>query len=280
MPPKFLENQPNIFYKSLLFIARSNIFISVCAASLAAWSQQLFSAKITFANAWITLGATFIMYNTQQLYLEYVSVKNTSLFKPWIKKNTNLLRIVVLIAAAEIYPLQKSEPPLLITYALAAAISLLYFMPFSNLRSIPFLKSLIIGLVWGLVCVIAPLETSSFNKMELIFCFSQLFLITALCVLFNIRDVDDDKKTKTYTVPVLYGIKNAKIFAIVLLTGYLIANVFVAPVFYFIFISSLIFVISCAFTFKSYPKNHPLYYLFGVDGIILLQSVLGLLFLW
>ena len=220
------------------------------------------------------------MYNTQQLYLGYISVKGTPLFKDWLKKNTNLLRIVMLVAAAEIYPLQKSPLELLGTYSLAAGISLLYFMPFSNLRSVPFLKSLIIGLVWVLVCVIAPLETTSFNKMEINFSLAQLGFITALCVLFNIRDVENDKKTKTYTVPVLYGIKSAKIFTIILLAGYLIAFVLVANKFYFALVASVIFVLSCTLALLASSKRHAFYYLFGVDGLILLQSIIGILFLW
>ncbi len=279
MQPKFLEKQTNIFYRALQFVAHSNIFISICAASLAAWSQKLFLEKINLTTVWITLGATFIMYNTQQLYLGYVSVRETPLFKEWVKKNANLFRICMLIAAAEIYPLQSSSAHLLLTYAIGALIILLYFLPFSNLRSVPFLKSIIIGFVWILICVIAPLGITEFNKAETSFCLAQLFLITALCVLFNIRDVEQDKITKTYTVPVLYGTQKAKIFALILLAGYLIAFFFVSATLSYIVVSSAVFFISGMFAINSFPKSHPFYYLFGVDGIILLQSILGLLFL-
>src|SRR4051812_19998895 len=104
MPTKFLVQRPNIFYRALHFIAHANIFISICAASLSAWSQQLFTGRINLTNVWITLGATFMMYNTQQLYLGYVLVKGTPLFKEWVKKNALLLRIMLLITIAEIYP--------------------------------------------------------------------------------------------------------------------------------------------------------------------------------
>jgi len=274
-----LEKQANIPYRILAFIAYTNIFISVCAASVAAWAQFFFLGKISILMIWVTLGTTFILYNTQQLFLGYISLKDLASRKKWAEKNKILLQLVFLVGIAELYPLYKSSWQFLFIYVVAGLISLLYFLPFFNLRSVPFLKSFIIGMVWVLVCVGAPLNISEVSPLLMWFCIAQLFFITALCVLFNIRDLEQDKISGAYTVPVLYGTRIAKIFTLVLLAGYLLASYLAEPGLKFMAVSLGTFLLSCFFTIRSFPKNHPFYYLFGVDGIILLQSVLGIVIL-
>jgi len=228
---------------------------------------------------WITLGTTFILYNAQQLFLSYISIKDLALRKKWAQKNKALLQLVFLVGIAELYPLYKSSWQFLFIYAVAGLISLLYFLPFFNLRSVPFLKSFIIGMVWVLVCVGAPLNISEVTPLLMWFCAAQLFFTTALCVLFNIKDLEQDRITGTYTIPVLYGIRIAKIFAMVLLVGYLLASFLAGSGHWFMAVSLGTFLLSCFFTIGSTPKRHAFYYLFGVDGLILLQCVAGILIL-
>lgn len=228
---------------------------------------------------WITFGTTFILYNTQQLFLGYISLKDPAARKKWADKNKILLQLVFLVGIAELYPLYKSSWQFLFIYAVAGLISLLYFLPFFNLRSVPFLKSFIIGMVWVLVCVGAPLNISEVTPLLMWFCAAQLFFITALCVLFNIKDLEQDKITGTYTIPVLYGIRIAKIFTMVLLVCYLLASFLAGSGIGFVAGTFGTFLLSCFFTIGSSPKKHSFYYLFGVDGIILIQGVAGILIL-
>jgi len=274
-----LEKQPNIFYKALSFLARSNFFIAVCAASATAFSQALFLQKISLVNVWIIFGTTFVLYNVQQLYLGYITLKSIAEKKKWAEKNKVILQLTFLMFVSEIYPVYKSSPQFLFTYVVAGIISLLYFLPYSNLRSVPFLKSFIVGLVWTLICVVAPLEPSLISRELLAFSLAQLFFITALCILFNIRDTEEDRAAGTFTIPVLYGPRIAKLFALALLLGYLVASLFAEATILFGVFSAFIFLLSCLFTAWSSPKKHSFYYLFGVDGLILIQSIVGILIL-
>jgi 4-hydroxybenzoate polyprenyltransferase len=273
-----LERPFNIIFRIPAFIAHANIFISICAASLAWYSQFLSGSNEWTDNLWITFGCTFVLYNTQQLFLAYLVVRNTAEYEKWISKNALLLALVAAAAISEIYPLMHSSRHLLLTYCTAAAISLLYFLPFSNLRGIPFLKSFIIGVVWTLICVVAPTKPIK-DPDSLFFAVGQLQFITALCVLFNIKDMEHDRTAGTHTIPVLYGEKRAKWFAILLLLGYLAASVFVMPDLKGICIYGTVFLISGLFTWGSSASRHPFYYLYGVDGLILLQSILGFVLL-
>jgi hypothetical protein len=279
MPKRFLERQSNIFYRLLSFIALSNIFISICAASATAYTLLVFGDLDKYQTIFITLGTTFILYNTQHLLLRYLGLKNLQQRKDWYKKHKIVLWLMIIAGLAEIYPLLKSSWSFLATYCLAGVISLLYFLPFSNLRSIPFLKSFIIGLVWTLISVVAPLGLNDISNAKINFAIGQLLFITALCVLFNIRDVQQDITSNTYTIPVLYGVNVAKIFTFVLLGGFLLACYFTDEGGKFMLVSTITFLGSCGFTLAASPQRHNFYYLLGVDGLILLQSILGFVFL-
>lgn len=270
-----MEKPIKIVARVLAFVAYSNVFIAICAASVAAYTTRLFKGEIAWVSVAVTLGTTFIMYNTQQLLLRFLALKTSAERNAWFKKNQGLLWLIIGVGAAELYPLALSSYKFIWTYGVAAMISLLYFLPFSNLRSIPLLKSFIVGLVWTLVCVVAPLETKS-GEAQVNFASGQLLFITALCVLFNIRDVEHDKRTNTFTVPVLYGINTARIFAFLFLVAYTILNYYVSRDRTYLAVTLASFLLSTFLTFRSKPGNHPYFYLYGVDGLILFQSIFGI----
>jgi 4-hydroxybenzoate polyprenyltransferase len=274
-----LEKQPNILYKVLAFIAYSNIFISLCTASLAAYTLTFFSITVDVELVLITFGTTFLLYNTQQLLLGYLLVRKSPERKAWLEKNRVLLLLMALVAPAEAYPVLSSPMSFMFVYAVALFISLLYFLPFTNLRSIPFLKSLIVGTVWVLVCVVAPLAGTEPTDAKINFSLAQLFFITALCVLFNIRDMEQDKLTNTFTVPVLYGINAAKVFAVLLLLAYLGACYFTNAGFKHMTTALVTFLLGVYLSLRSSPKRHGFFYLYAVDGLIMVQSILGIVFL-
>jgi 4-hydroxybenzoate polyprenyltransferase len=272
-----LDKKRTILYASLVFLAHSNLFISLCAASVAAFTQALFLKSVSPWVVWITFGTTFVLYNTQHLLLPYLTLPGAEARRQWTRKKRVVLLLMLFLGLSELYPLCFCSWQFLLTYAISGIISLLYFLPFSNLRSIPFLKSFIIGLVWTLICVVAPLEPQFYHRQQVYFCFSQLLFITALCVLFNIRDVEQDKLAGTHTVPVLYGVKIARAFTILLLLVYLADSYLSQPPFLFFMSSFTTFLLGVYFTVSSRPGRHSFFYLLGVDGIILVQSVLGIL---
>lgn len=78
------------------------------------------------------------------------------------------------------------------------------------------------------------LYNNNFNIKLLLLCFSLGFLTVSVLNINNIRDIENDKKNKKYTIPVRIGLKKSKIYHILLM---------IVP-----FILSIIFVI---LTYKS-----------------------------
>ncbi len=275
MPSKFLEKQNSGFYKIIDFIGYSNIFIALCAASLTAWSQKCFLHKVSWPFIYITFSATFLLYNAQRMYLSFFQNK---LHSPasWRYKNKYGIVLLMIISLVGLYPIMGISHETIFVYFISFFLGLFYFLPFSNLRAIPFVKSFTVGLVWVLVCVIAPLEEYPWETPKVFFCLTQLFLISALCVLFNIRDTEEDRKSGTHSIPVLFGIKKAKTVTYAILLFYLSLAPYAQLSFHFFVGCLIIFTLSCVHTVKASLQNHPFFYTFGVDGIILVQSLLGI----
>lgn len=265
MPKKFLERLINIGDRALNFIGRSNIFISICAASLTAWAQKRTYGRMFIYDILITFSATFLLYNAQRLFLSMLPAAHQQ--KGWYTKNKKMLFVLMTFALTGLYPLIFLSVKVWLVYSVSLLLGLLYFMPFSNFRKIPAIKSLLVGLVWVLVCVIAPTK-----RMDIFFCAAQCSFVSALCILFNIRDMEHDAEAGTQTLPVLYGAGAARKAALILLFIYLVASGLNV-------VSVITFLPAAYLTFYSFPQNHPHYYTFGVDGLILLQSILGILFL-
>jgi 4-hydroxybenzoate polyprenyltransferase len=278
MPSKFLEKPHNAIYKLVDFIGYSNIFIALCAASLTAWAQKLFLNHLSFSFISITFSATFLLYNLQRMYLSFFAHRPYT-FKNWQHKHKHIKIILMIISCAGLYPALEISKQNVLVYFISFLLGIFYFLPFSNLRAIPVIKSFTVGAVWVLVCVVAPLEETAMSTAKIFFCITQLFFVSALCVLFNIRDMEEDRRNNAYSVPVIFGIEKTRIFNYAILLFYLSLAPYVQLSLKYFIICFITFSVTCLFTQKASLQNHPFYYTFGVDGVILLQSLLGFLLL-
>jgi len=110
----------------------------------------------------------------------------------------------------------------------------------------------------------------------------RFLFIAALTVPFDIRDLFDDRKSGLKTVPVVWGEKNAYLFCQVLLAGYVVLlflfrNNGFNPNFWALTITT---VLTGWLIFKSKWKKDEYYYFFFMDGVLILQYLVLLLFNW
>lgn len=106
------------------------------------------------------------------------------------------------------------------------AIALLYVTPFSTntgealgLRSIPFLKVLLIASIWAVVTVAVPwrLDLQEHDTFLIIaMACMRVPLFLGLAIIFDIRDLGNDAPGLR-TVPIVFGVKGAKALSVLLL---------------------------------------------------------------
>lgn len=160
-------------------------------------------------------------------------------------------------------------------------VSVLYFLPGVRLRKIPAVKAFMVAFVWAAVSLYTPIQINGegqLNKVLLIMFSERLLFLLSLCIVFNIRDIEHDKISAVRTIPSLYGIAVGKTVAIVclILSGslsvilhqqgiYSISNALA------IVISAII---STALILSCSKKSSEYFYLFGIDGMMLIQPLL------
>ena len=145
----------------------------------------------------------------------------------------------------------------------------------SNLRDLPHVKIYLIAIVWASTSVILPSINQGIdiaNINYILFLANFLFII-AITIPFDIRDKELDEKRKL-TIPQILGIRNAKIVAIILMTITYALIINITDSMYLNFALGFCYLISFVLIMKSSIRQHDHYYSFGIDGILVLQTLL------
>lgn len=195
-----------------------NIFIALCAASMVQASYIVHDQHTHFSFITLFIAAsTFLLYNFHRYSFQFEFASwsrfQTSLKKISIEKTDAIFSFMALILAAISLFFIRSESILLLL--LMAVPALLYSIPlFSKgnkkirLRELLFFKMPLLAFVWAFSTAIIPAvdEGVALTSLPLVLLFlSRFFFIFALCIPFEVRDIEFDRKNKTSTIPVVYG---------------------------------------------------------------------------
>jgi 4-hydroxybenzoate polyprenyltransferase len=286
------------FYSVFDFLLFSNIFMSLCAVAQGLLTFYLIGAKIVFPVIGLLFTSTLGIYNFSMLVTKTGDpLKSPYLRVRWFFSHYRLMvtfTIVSLLSLGPLFVLLSMESRLLLIFL--GIISFFYSIPLFTigdhkfgLRHIPWLKQFMIALVWTMSIVLLPvLEAQHFHLTSIslrdttILIAKRFLFIAALTIPFDIRDLFDDRKTGLKTVPTVLGEKNAYLFCQVLLGGYVILlllfkNHSINHDFWALTASV---VLTGWLIFKSKWEKNEYYYFFYMDGVLILQYVLVLLFSW
>jgi 4-hydroxybenzoate polyprenyltransferase len=273
----------------------SNIFIALCAVSQGLVTYWLVEAKPDTYVLGLLFCSTLALYNFSIL-LSKPEKPEISRFQRvrWIFSPYRLMITLTIISSIAIIPLSfflnTSSNILLIGLGL---ISIAYNLPiFSiddtrfSLRNIPGVKLFIIAMVWAASCVLLPIfeiagnnySTITLNETILLF-LKRLFFIAAIAVQFDVRDIFQDKSNRLKTIPVIFGEKNSLLICQVLLASYLLLLFnFTKKIDGNFFALSLTILLSGWLIFKSKWKKNEYYYFLLLDGTMILQLIMLLIF--
>ncbi len=155
------------------------------------------------------------------------------------------------------------------------------FEPFSKLKKIAIGKTIYLASVWTYVTTVLPILVSdnSFNTLDLFFCGGRFFLIYCICILFDYRDREQDKKEGIRSFITYFNEKGIdRLFVIsfllfVLFTSLLIFYKIIIPYIIMLLIPGLI----VALLYQQAKKNHSDYlYYIVLDGLMMFSSLLTL----
>lgn len=281
--------------QTLDFLLFSNIFIAMCAVSQGMVTYWLLQVKPDEYVLGLLFCSTLALYNFSILISKPNKPENSGFRRVrWIFSHYRLMISLTIISVVAIIPLSfflsTSSRILLIGLGL---ISVSYNLPIFtihdkrfSLRNIPGVKLFIIAMVWAGSCVILPIleidgnNAASITINETILLFSKRFLfIAAITVPFDIRDLFQDKSNELKTIPVIFGEKNSLLICQGLLAAYVfLLFTLTEKIDGDFFALSLTIILSGWLIFKSKWKKNEYYYFLFLDGTMILQFIMLLLF--
>lgn len=285
-----------LFYPAFDFLLFSNSFMALCAVAQGSVTFILIGAKPIYLVLAILFCSTLFIYNfsiliTKPLQPELSPFKRVR----WFFARYKLMVAITVISAILLLPLFfLVSAPSKILLVLLSVLSMGYGLPLFSvgkqkfgLRNIPGLKLLMIGFTWALSVVLLPIFEAQHQQhlaisetAILLLTVKRFLFITAMAIPFDIRDLFHDRKVGLKTVPVVFGEKNTYLLCQVLLVGYLILLFFFGePKFntnFFALVTTIL--LASWLIFRSSLKKNEYYYFFYLDGVLILQYGLMLLF--
>ncbi len=252
-----------------------NFYIAIGAALITAETFILLNTTPDKELILLVFLVSFVLYNIQRLVL--VKDPDTAGEREvFIIENRNLLwglTICAFIPGTYLFfsVLQLHQQ---LIFMAASVLAVGYFFPGVSLRKLPGLKAILIGACWSLITTGLCWKDPS-TPFPVLFSIGKFSFIAALGILFDIRDISRDQLSRTYSFPVLMGIRATKIIAAILLllsAAILIySEVEVWPVI-IVYLGAMVCVI------LSEEKRQEYFYSLGIDGIIILRALMIIFF--
>lgn len=281
--------------ETLDFLLFSNVFIALCAVAQGLITYQLLHLNPDKHVLGLLFCSTIALYNFSILLSKPAKPENSTFRRVrWIFSHYRLMITITIIAILSILPLSfflsTSSKILLITLAL---VSVAYSLPIFSindkrfgLRNIPGVKLFLIAAVWALSCVLLPIleienhQGAVISLNDTILLIAKRFLfIAAITVPFDIRDLFQDKNDELKTIPVLLGEKLALLICQGLLVAYLILLFLFTKEFDSNFFGlTLTILLAGWLIFRSKWEKNEYYYFLWLDGTMILQFIILLLF--
>ena len=283
--------------KSLDFLLFSNLFIALCAVAQALVTYQLVHVKPDTSVLGLLFFSTLALYNFSILLSKPKDPLNSPFRRvKWIFSHYRLMITLTLIAIFScislIFFLSLTGQILLM---ILGVISVGYNLPLFSfhdkrfgLRNIPGVKLFLIAIVWSLSVVLLPIleikgnELIAISTRDTILLIAKRFLfIAAITVPFDIRDLFQDRSAALKTIPVLFGEKKAYLICQAILLTYLVLLfLFTKNLDRNFFALTTTVLLAGWLIFHSNFKKNEYYYFLFLDGTMILQFLMLIIFNW
>ena len=187
--------------KAFDFFLFSSLFISICSVLMVMQTNQLLQLQYDQKDyLGYVFCSTICSYNFHW-YLTPHAIGETDR-SAWTQQHRNihiLLFVAGLVGSAWfffsfLHAWFWMGVPVGLTFLYSAP--KLPYPPFSRLKKIAIGKTIFLAFVWMYVTSLLPvlLNEGSISLADVLFCCSRFFLIYAICILFDYRDREDDKR--------------------------------------------------------------------------------------
>lgn len=275
-----------VLKKAFDFFVFSSLFIAICAVLMTYQTCFLFGLPFSFELAGFVFSGSVCSYNFHW-YLTPPHIEQPSEKLAWniSNKTVHLILFIAGMIASAVFSILLIEHWFWL--GITAFVTFLYSAPkiphplFSHLKKIAIGKTIFLAFAWMHVTTLLPLvfHSSQLSEAPIWFVINRFFFIYAICILFDYRDVEPDKKDGIKSLITFLNEKGidilfwgsiiATVSTTIILVDYFSIEVLIALIFPVIILSLLY-----------YPakKNFSDYlYYFVLDGLMMLSAPLLLL---
>ena len=256
----------------------------MCAVAFCIETNLLLHLPLnSFSFYCFVFGATIAQYNLHYL-VKKTAVRNSQRLA-WSLKNKNLHKILLGAGIALIlFSFFSFRLHHFIIMPVLGIIAFLYTFPViplgkkKRIKDYGFIKIITLAILWTLVTVWFPVVNFPVEKNIFVFVFLKRFVFMfVLCLLFDMRDIEIDRKENINTIAVFLDRKRSYLLAYITLAVFIVLSVI--QFYYFgdkgVLIAMLLSAAATFFTVALTKKsNSDFVYLAGIDGMMLLQALL------
>jgi 4-hydroxybenzoate polyprenyltransferase len=269
------------------FILFGNIYVGLGAVCLVQSSiiQLKFPNHLIYYSLLVFFSTLFV-YNFQRFFYKSPKDNNlNSIRRQWIFKNQTAIKALIGIGfTGVVITFFFNDYTILFYLSPLLVLSLFYFAPFIKLRKSPWLKLLTLVVVWTMVTTVVPilLEDTLLTPNNVLHIILRFCFMAAICIPFDIRDLQIDKADAVSTIPQLLGESKARwlafgfmILYIILINAEYLFGMIDLKILIGLMLSALI---NAILIFMSSSKRNEYFYVAGIDGTMILQGIVLIAF--
>lgn len=211
--------------RAINFVLYSNLWIATAALAMTWQTQLLLFHRFEFSYlTFFIFVSTLLLYAVHRLVVFQKLQKSPrqarfqviQSYQAWIVALAGISFVAVLLLFLQLTNHLKIL--LLVPILLAAGYALPILPGGKRLRDLPLLKNALIAGVWTWITVIVPVVEKGFvhGLPIALLSLGRFCFIFAISLPFDIRDMEMDRQSRVYTIPLTIGIQNTKIAGMVL----------------------------------------------------------------
>jgi hypothetical protein len=279
-------NSANIFKRGFDFFVFTSLFIAVCAVSMTYQTTLLFALPLSFKLAGFVFSGTVSSYNFHW-FLTPPNVGGPSEKIIWHIKNKyihlGLFFIGVIASAVFAVMLIEHWFWLVIT----AFVTFMYSAPkiphplFYFLRKVAIAKTIFLAFAWTHVTALLPLviHHTNLTDAQIWFVVNRFFLIYPICILFDYRDRESDRRDNIRSLITYLNDKGIDIVFWGSVVAFFITTAILLPYFSLAVVLALVcpgVVLCFLYQFSKTTSSDYIFY-FVLDGLMMLSAPLVVL---
>lgn len=265
----------------------SSLFIAICAVVMVVQTNQLLSLDYNYRDYMaFVFFSTICSYNFHW-YLTPDSYTEQSRAQ-WTRQHKLLHLLLFIAGMAGSAWYFFAFPHVWIWLTVPVILTFLYsapklpYKPFSWLKKVAIGKTIFLATVWMYVTTLAPIliSGSTWEPHFTLFAFSRFFLIYAICILFDYRDREDDRKDGIRSMITYFSERgvNALFYGSLIVFALTTAALFVLGGSLFTILALLLPGFIVLALYKTAKRNFSDYlYYFVLDGLMMFSSIFTLL---